>query len=205
MEPFTRLYLLRHAEVDQRYHQVFGGKIDMDLSPVGRLQAEKLADYVKRFPIDTIYASPMKRAQQTLQPIAQHFACDTNIHPALHEVDFGEWTGLKWHELHERHGISAYAWLEMIENGKVPRGETGETFRHRIEPCIRGLLKDHETQNIALLAHGGVIRMILSILLNIPLSRTSMFEIEYASLTILDYRHDRAHLQLLNFTPWRDL
>jgi broad specificity phosphatase PhoE len=205
MEPLTRFFLLRHAEVESRYHRVFGGKIDMDLSPLGRQQAEKLGDYLKRYPIDAIYASPMKRAQQTLEPIAQHFACETNIHPALHEVDFGAWTGLGWQELHDKHGVSAYSWLDMIEKGSVPQGETGEIFRNRIEPCVRGILMDNPTKNIALLAHGGVIRMILSILLDIPLSKTAVFEIDYASVTILDYRDKKPEVQLLNFTPWRDL
>ena len=40
----------------------------MNLSPNGRRQAKILADYLRRKTIDAIYASPMKRVQQTLAP-----------------------------------------------------------------------------------------------------------------------------------------
>jgi broad specificity phosphatase PhoE len=56
---------------------------------------------------------------------------------------------------------------------------------------------------VAVVCHGGVIRMILSILLDIPLAKTSVFEIEYASLTQLHLHPGRVEIQLLNFTPWR--
>ena len=39
----TTLFLLRHGEVEDRYHRVFGGRIDMELSPLGHDQAAKLA------------------------------------------------------------------------------------------------------------------------------------------------------------------
>ena len=46
----TRLYLLRHGEVEAKYHRVFGGKIDMELSPLGHDQVKALADYFQRHP-----------------------------------------------------------------------------------------------------------------------------------------------------------
>ena len=59
----TRLLLVRHAEVEQRYHKIFGGKIDMNLSPRGLEQARILAEFLRGRKMDAIYASPMKRVQ----------------------------------------------------------------------------------------------------------------------------------------------
>ena len=67
----TRIYLLRHAEVETRYQRVFGGRIDMDLFPVSHQQALALATYMRRFQLDAIYASPMKRVQQTVSAVAR--------------------------------------------------------------------------------------------------------------------------------------
>ena len=64
----TRLLLIRHGEVEATYQKKFGGWIDMNLSPNGRRQARTLADYLRHKTIDAIYASPMKRVQQTLAP-----------------------------------------------------------------------------------------------------------------------------------------
>ncbi len=62
----TRLFLLRHGEVEARYQHVFGGRIDMELSPRGHEQAALLANYLRSRNLHVIYASPMRRAQQTL-------------------------------------------------------------------------------------------------------------------------------------------
>ena len=64
----TRLFLLRHAEVEEKYHRIFGGRIDMNLSALGHEQAGKLAGYLAGTTFDAMYVSPMKRAQQTLAP-----------------------------------------------------------------------------------------------------------------------------------------
>jgi broad specificity phosphatase PhoE len=54
-----------------------------------------------------------------------------------------------------------------------------------------------------MLCHGGVVRMLLAILLDLPLPRMSAFEVDYASLTVVEQHRRGAEIQLLNFTPWR--
>ncbi len=70
----TRLLLARHAEVEVRYHKIFGGKIDMNLSPRGHEQAALLAKFLRTRQLDAVYASPMKRVQQTLAPFLNNGA-----------------------------------------------------------------------------------------------------------------------------------
>jgi broad specificity phosphatase PhoE len=53
--------------------------------------------------------------------------------------------------------------------------------------------------------HGGVIRMMLAILLKLPLPKTNHFDIEYAGITQVALHPHMAEIELLNFTPWRDL
>ena len=201
----TRLFLLRHGEVESRYQRVFGGQIDMDLSPQGQAQAAALAKYLKLTPFDAIYSSPMKRAQQTLAPLLANYKIEAKTIPDLCEVHFGDWTGLSWQEVHDKYQVSAFQWLEMLEQAAVPNGECSRTFRSRIEPCLKQILENHSGQSVAVICHGGVIRMMLSILLNLPLPKLAHFEIEYASITQLHLLAHKTEVQLLNFTPWRDL
>lgn len=201
----TRLFLLRHGEVEERYQRIFGGRIDMDLSPRGHEQAAVLAKYVRRRPIDFIYASPMRRAQQTLAPLADHCAKPAIVRPEFREVDFGDWTGLSWEQVHSRYQVSAFYWLDQIERAAIANAESGEVFRNRVEPAVRQIILDHAGQSVAIVCHGGVIRMILSVLLDLPLPRMASFEIDYASLTQVEHHAHRAEVTLLNFTPWRDL
>jgi len=201
----TRLLLVRHAEVEQRYHKIFGGRIDMNLSPRGQEQAQMLAGFLRHRKMDAIYASPMKRVQQTLAPVLKNGAPAQTVMDDLREVDFGDWTGLNWEQVCEKFNLLTHEWLDHIERGVAPNGESGPKFRKRVEPCLRRVIKDHPGQTVGIFCHGGVVRMILSILLEIPLPRTNMFEVEYASVTQIALRPGHAEIELSNFTPWRDL
>ena len=204
MDTVTTLYLVRHAEVDVNYQGVFGGRIDMDISPRGHEQAAALARYLKRKKFDAIYASPMKRVQQTLAPYANNGGPKPVIMPNLHEVHFGDWTGLTFAQVLERFGARASSWLDQLAAGTIPNAETATAYRERIEPCVREILNKHSGQHVAVFCHGGVIRQILSILIDIPLPKTAGFEIDYTSITEIEIHPHRAEVQLLNFTPWRD-
>lgn len=203
--PATRLYLVRHGEVEQRYHRIFGGRIDMNLSPHGAEQATALAEYLHRHPLHAAYASPMRRVQQTLAPYVDRGGHSPQVMHDLREVDFGDWTGLAWQEVHEKYGTSAFSWLEMLETGGIPNAETAEGYRARVQPCLRHILAEHPDQSVAVFCHGGVVRQLLAIMLDLPLSRMSMFEVDYASVSIVDWAPDRTEIQLLNFAPWKHL
>lgn len=200
----THLWLIRHAEVELPYQRVFGGRIDMGLSSDGELQAAALARWLGHQPLDAIYASPMKRVQQTLAPMAGNGTPRPAADANLREVDFGDWTGLGWEAVLTKFGVHATDWLDHLEAGTVPNGETGAGFRDRVEPCLRRILNAHAGRHVAIVAHGGVIRMVLAILLELPLSKTAAFEIDYASVTHVECG-PRPEVQLLNFTPWRDV
>jgi broad specificity phosphatase PhoE len=201
----TSLLLVRHAEVEARYQRIFGGRIDMELSPRGHEQAAALARYLGPKAFDAAYSSPMKRVQQTAAPLLKAGLPTPAVVEGLREVDFGDWTGLGWDDVRTRFNVSAFQWLDLLERGAIPNAESAKIFRARVEPCLRKIIESHPGQRVAIICHGGVIRMILSILLGIPLSKMAGFEIEYASLTEVHCSPDKTEVQLLNFTPWRDV
>lgn len=201
--PTTRLYLVRHGEVEETYHRIFGGRIDMNLSDRGRLQAMAIADYFEPIALDAVYCSPMKRAQQTVKPLLAAKGGEARTLEDLREMDFGDWTGHHWEEIQRKFGVSAFTWLEQIESGTVPNAETGDLLRARIRPCVEQILAAHPGQTVLVVCHGGVIRVILGMLLRMPLPLTAGLEVDYCSVSIADCREDRAILQLLNHAPWR--
>ena len=176
----------------------------MNLSPLGHAQAGALAKWIQRQPLDAIYASPMKRVQQTIAPLAGNGSPQPVILPDLHEVDFGDWTGLSWEHVQEKFGISAHTWLDQLDRGAIPNAENTRTYRARIEPCLQTILRESPQQNVAVFCHGGVIRMLLAILLELPLPKMAAFEIDYASVTKVSLFPHKTEVQLLNFTPWRE-
>jgi broad specificity phosphatase PhoE len=177
----------------------------MALSPRGHEQAAELAAYLRQKTVNAIYASPMRRVRETLKPWVVNGVPPPTIVPDLQEVDFGAWTGLTFGQVQERFGVSAWQWLDQIESAAIPGAESAATFRARIEPCLRQIIRDHPGQQVAMACHGGVIRMLLAILLDMPFSRTGAFQVEYASFTKVRLRPEQTEVQLLNFTPWREI
>ena len=200
----TQLVLIRHGEVEAAYQRVFGGRIDMNLSPRGQEQAAALAKWLGRQPLNAVYRSPMKRVQQTFAPFGatNDWSARATVVPDLREVDFGDWTGLTWEAVREKFGVSAFQWLNELDRGGIANAENAQSYRERVGTFVRDVLTKHPTENIAVFCHGGVIRMILSVLLNIPLPRMSGFEIDYASVTNVAILPHKAEVQFLNYTPW---
>jgi len=206
----TQLYLLRHAEVEERYHRTFGGSgIDMGLSPTGHLQAQRLAEWLRRREVDAAYLSPMIRVQLTAEPWRTQFAGPVSVLDGLREVDFGSWTGLGWEGVSEKFGVSAFDWLQQFASG-FPDGEDALRFAERLRACLDQILLEQRGGRVAVFCHGGVVRGLLSLLLDLPLTRFESFEVDYASCTWITVGEprdgrQRNEVQLLNFTPWRDL
>lgn len=205
MESPTRLYLIRHGEVEERYHRVFGGRIDMELSSFGHEQARTMAVYLQRIPFDAIYASPMKRVRQTLTQLVELQNKNPVILDELREVDFGVWTGLSWEQVMQQFNVSAFEWLNQLQHGLISGAESAGDFRERIERCVKKILAECPGRTVGIVCHGGVIRAILAILLDIPLVKMAAFDFEYASVTIVDHLPRKTEVMLLNFTAWRDL
>jgi len=201
----TRLWLIRHAEVESKYQGAFGGRIDMDLSPQGHLQALALGKYLGNFSFDACYASPMKRVQQTLASMRLEGMPQPIFLDGLREIDFGDWTGLSFEEVFAQFKVHPFSWLDQIEVAGIRNGESSAVFSNRVRPCLEQVLKDHHGKNVAIACHGGVIRMLLAIILNLPLPRMNSFQVEYASITQVWWPDTKPELRLVNFTPWRDV
>lgn len=204
-ESVTTLYLMRHGEVDEAYHRIFGGTIDMELSATGRHQARVLAEYVDRHRFDRIYCSPMKRARATADPIEERQGMKAEIVTDLREIDFGEWTGKTWMRVAEEYQIDVFGWLDELDAGRVKGAESGPAFRDRTKAAVQQIIADNPGKKVAVVCHGGVVRAILSALLEIPLPFFGRVDIEYASLSVVEVSSCKHEADLINLVPWRDL
>ena len=204
----TRLYFIRHGEVEERYHRIFGGsRIDMNLSELGHRHAEALAEWFERGSLDAVYVSPMQRVHQTAGPMLKSLEIAPTVLSDLREVDFGDWTGYRWHEIQEKFGTVAYNWLETLDSGGIPNGECTETLFGRVRPCLQRVVDENPHGRVAVVCHGGIIRVMLALLLEVPLSHMAHFNIDYGSVTMLELQPEKKHaleIELLNFCPLSD-
>ncbi len=201
----TQLYFIRHGEVEEKYHKVFGGsRIDMGLSPLGLRQGEAVAAWLKDTKLDALYASPMLRVQQTMAPLAAQRGLQPVSMPGLREIDFGDWTGSRWDEVQTNFNASAFDWLEIIENNGIANGESIDSLMSRVRECLLQIIHAHPHQHVAVFCHGGIIRVMIALLLEMPLKHMAYFNIEYGSISAVELLPERKHaveIELLNFQP----
>lgn len=204
----TRIYFIRHGEVEAAYHQVFGGgRIDMGLSPLGHEHAQALVQWFGESPLDAVYLSPMRRVRETAAPLLEARGLEPVVLEGLREVDFGDWTGFRWHDIQEKFGVVAFDWLEVLENGGISNGEDAEALRRRVRPCVRQILEENAYRSVAVVCHGGIVRVMLSLLLEMPLAHMAHFNVDYGSVTMLELQPHKKHaieIELLNFCPLLD-
>ncbi|MCF7789966.1 MAG: histidine phosphatase family protein [Prosthecobacter sp.] len=200
-----QIYLIRHGEVDEKYHKVFGGsRIDMGLSALGLKHGEAVAEWLKDTKIDAFYSSPMLRVQQTMAPMARQRGLQPEVMPGLMEIDFGDWTGSRWDEVQANFGVSAFDWLEIIETNGIANGEDIDVLKSRVRESLLRIINAHPHGKVAVFCHGGIIRVIIALLLGVPLAHLAHFNIEYGSISLVELLPERKHaveIELLNFQP----
>lgn len=167
----ARIYLIRHGETDGNKGKTIQGCIDLPLNAKGIEQAEKMAAYFKDIPLDAIYCSSMGRARRTAQELAKVKGLDITPMDELREITFGEWEGVDFGDIERRwpEGFKTYFVNPM--QWTPPGGETLPHAQERSFGALMGIMeKEGHDKNIAIVCHGGIIRVLICTLLGLDLS-----------------------------------
>ncbi len=154
----AELFLIRHAATDMT--GTLCGQIDPPLNAMGREQACALASLLQKWNVRRLYASDLQRALQTARPLAELWDIPIVARQDFREISFGDWEGRRWSEIRAA-GPAAKA-LESSPELSPPGGETFTCFRNRVLLAVKETVADCEGQLIAIVAHLGVIRIILN-------------------------------------------
>ncbi|SVD61122.1 uncharacterized protein METZ01_LOCUS413976, partial [marine metagenome] len=87
--------------------------------------------------------------------------------------------------------------MKNIEGFQVNGGETFRQLQERVVPRFEEIVAEHPNEQIAVVCHGGVNRVILSHLLEIPIKRIFRVKQDYAALNIIQYYGDEPVVELL--------
>jgi probable phosphoglycerate mutase len=162
--PTARVLLLRHAETaaPDRFH---GAESDIGLGDRGFEQAEAVAKKLAALHPDAIYSSPMLRARQTAEPIALARGLKPIIVPDLHERRMGPLSGMTLLEGWDAYTQAMDRWKAGDLDAAHEGGESYSQMRARVVPAFVELASRHPGETIVVVAHGVVIRVLLSSLL----------------------------------------
>jgi len=150
-----KICLVRHGETDWNKIGKLQGHTDIELNKRGILQANVCADYLSNTPFDLIITSPLKRAKQTAEIIAEKKCLPLIEMQQFIERNYGD-----------AEGMTEEARLKKFPDLQYTNQESKEDLRTRVMNGLRQIQKEHKESNIILVAHGAVINSILAILSN---------------------------------------
>ncbi len=199
MERLNRLYLARHGQVDGYDEYPVYGHTDVDITEVGKIQMERLAERLRHTDLKAIYSSDLKRTVKGAQIIAGHHDVPIHTLPELRELYFGDWEGKTLSEICERFPDELEKRKTDMANYRAPGGgESMHDLSNRVMACVRHIRKEQEGDDILLVCHGGVNRVILCDALGLELSKMSNFHQDYGCLNTIDYFPDSTLVRLIN-------
>ena len=193
-------YVLRHAEKEiggfynpRLRHQ------DEPISRHGREQAEKLVPFFADKEITKIYISEYIRTAQTIAPVAEHLKLEPQIDPRLNELDNGLFEGKTEEELREQFPDVLESLRARKAGFRFPQGETGEEGLARIVDFLEEKRVPHIDDNLIIVAHDGLIRLLMCHVTGLPASGRWNFLVDYGGMTQIFYEPAFGTWKLVRF------
>ena len=186
------LLLIRHGESTWNVeHRLPGQLPGIELTATGRAQAQRLAKALTVLPLSAIISSPLARAVETAEYLAQGRVLPIQLEPALMDIELGHWSGQNRDELFQRDP----AWTAFVHNPTVAP-EDVETFpeveERAVEAVERWLNKDATGPLPAFVAHADVIKLLLAHYLGLEAERARSLWIANASVSVVALADDQS-------------
>jgi broad specificity phosphatase PhoE len=191
-------YIIRHA--DKEEGDFYNPKLrhqDPPISEKGRLKAQKLFLYFSDKSIDRIYISEYIRTEQTIKFIAEKKDISPIIDKHLNEIDNGLIEGMSEKTLQQRYPDVWNAFQERDRDFKFPEGESGEETRKRIESFFKD--KQASSEDLILVSHDGLIRVLMCYILEIPVYRRWDFQVDTCGIMEIEYQRVFKKWKLIRF------
>lgn len=194
------LVLVRHGETSANLDGVWHGSTDTPLTARGHTQARRVADRLARDYADAVavYASDLRRAWDTADPIARSLGLEPRPEAGLREYDLGAWEGKTYRELHEQHRL----WDHMRDDPHyAPHGgESPSRVAERIGAALSRIGSLHPGDRVVVVSHGGALSLAFGMLLDGDYSRwrrvmdnCAVSELSLDPLALLRF-NDTSHL-----------
>ena len=171
------LLLIRHALPVRR--ELDAGVADPELSEKGHEQAGHLGQYLSSEHLDAVYASSLRRAQQTAMPVVKHRDLEMVIEPDVAEYDKNS---PEYVPVEELKATNDPRWLAMLDGIWEQDGEDEETFNARTIGAIERIIGEHRGERVAIVCHGGVINAYLTHILDLEVGSRGFFYPNYTSI-----------------------
>jgi len=182
----SAIWLIRHPEP-----QVVAGRccgsLDLELSEAGLRQMDAIVAAMSSEAIAAVYSSPLRRCRRLAEALSAARGCACQVVDGLREIDFGEWEGLTYDEIAARDPDRYRQWMERPWEIRFPSGECLADMRRRVLDTANAVRSLHPGQPVALVTHGGPIRVILAEALRIDEQNLFRIGQSYGGISLVRY------------------
>jgi len=195
------LLLIRHGENEYVKTGKMAGRLPgVHLNERGRQQAADLAEALKHVPLKAIYSSPLERAVETAEPIAEGRKLEIQLRSDLMDNDIGAWQG------RSLKALSRLKKWKIVQQAPsrftFPEGESFLQTQTRIASCLDEIAAHHKPKDIvAVVFHADPIKLAVAHYLGVPLDHFQRLGCDTGSVTFIYLGDTNAHLVRLNQRP----
>ena len=165
--------------------------------------------------LSAVYCSNLSRAVRSAEIIAGPHGLQPLVVPEFRERNFGVWEGMTFNEIKDQYPSEFEAWASDPLKYSPVNGESTSVVYDRAIRALDGIMNKHAAESadrkvsdnqgpadsIAIVAHGGVNRIILCYLLGVPLENVFRIEQDHAAVNIVEFWGRYPVVKLLNGGP----
>ncbi len=198
MMTVMNLLLIRHALNDWVGERLAGWTPEVHLNDEGHAQAKALVQRLAEVPLAAIYSSPLERALQTAQPLAEARGLEVEVRTALGEARYGDWTGRSLKGLKEE---ALWPVVQVHPSGvRFPGGESIPEVQARLVAEFAGIRDAHPGETVAVFSHSDPIKLAVAYYAGVPTDLFQRLTVSPASVTAFTFTQFGPRLICLNHT-----
>ncbi len=182
-----KIYIVRHGESEWNILKRTQGSKNTKLTRRGREQAKLLSKRLLDANISHIYTSDLDRAYETANIISEALGLKVKATKDLRELSLGKWEGLSRNQIEDQFPKQLDSWHKDI-NFKSHYGESITEARIRVNWFLDSIFNCHKRNNIVLVSHAIICKLLITELLKIPTQHLWSFKIDNASISIVERR-----------------
>jgi broad specificity phosphatase PhoE len=193
-------YIIRHAHKEQGdFYNLRLRHQDEPISEQGEAEARRLWLYLCDKTVSAIYVSGYQRTRQTIACVAEQLGVPPVVDERLNEIDNGCFEGMSNEDIQQEYPDIWKVFRERSADFRFPDGETGEEARQRIAEFLEEKLRIHTNENIILVSHEGLIRLLACHILGLPVYRRWNFRYDFCGITEITYQPEYHSWKLIRF------
>jgi probable phosphoglycerate mutase len=178
---------VRHGRTEGNVRRILVGRTDIPLDELGYRQAAVMAEHITTLKRpDVIIASPLLRARETAQAIADRLDLPIEIEPGIAELNFGSYEGWLLEDIRAQQPEFAAQFADLDIDTHWPGGERLSEFHLRVRTAISRLATRYASHTAVIVSHGGVLGSLAAQLLGTPPNDWSRYRIRNCSITHLE-------------------